>query len=346
MTDAVADPGLAQDAVLRVDSLSVHLAPSRGGTALVTDVSFHVGPGELVSIVGESGSGKSLTGLAILGLAQQKGMLVGGSVRLGGRELLGLRSEDIRRTRGRELAMVFQDPSSALDPVFTIGDQLMEVLRRNQAGRRRDARAQAMRLLEQVGLARPDRLMRSHPHELSGGMSQRVGIAIAIAGRPKVLIADEPTSALDVTVQAQILDLFAEVRDTYGTAIVLVTHDMGVAALADRVVVLYAGAVVEAAGTAQLFGAPRHPYTAGLLASVPRLDGPPRRRLAAMPGAVPDPRQRTSGCPFAPRCPLAIAQCAHVPPMVDDEDHAAACWRSADAAAAGTAMWEQTQSCA
>src|SRR5215212_1929321 len=295
-------------AALEVDGLRVEFGRLPAAVQAVQRVSFLVNAGETVAIVGESGSGKSVTGLAIMGLIDPPGRITGGEVRLGGRPLTGMGESEYRRVRGQDLAMVFQDPLSALNPVQRVGDQIAEAARVHGASRAK-ARARAFEMLEHVGVTPTARRARAYPHELSGGMRQRVMLAMALVNRPRVLIADEPTTALDVTTQAQILDLLAELQNEMGLALVLVSHDLGVVAgAADRVLVMYAGRIVEEGPADTVFAAAGHPYTRGLLASVPRADRA-RPVLAAIPGSPPDPAAVPPGCPFHPRCHLAEQQC-------------------------------------
>jgi oligopeptide transport system ATP-binding protein len=293
----------------------------------VQRVSFAVDAGETVAVVGESGSGKSVTGLAIMGLVDPPGRITEGDIRLAGRPLLGLPESEYRRVRGRELAMVFQDPLSALNPVQRIGDQVAEAAQVHGASRS-GARARALEILERVGVVPVRRRARDYPHELSGGMRQRVMLAMALVNRPQVLIADEPTTALDVTTQAQILELLGELQDEMGLALVLVSHDLGVVAgVADRVLVMYAGRIVEEGPADRVFAAAGHPYTRGLLASVPRADDA-RLLLAAIPGSPPDPTAVPPGCAFHPRCGYAAPECAErrPEPQIVDAGHRAACF--------------------
>jgi peptide/nickel transport system ATP-binding protein len=308
--------------LLEVEDLSVVFA--RRGVEPVTavdDVSFTVRPGQTLGIVGESGCGKSVTSLAIMGLLPRRGVRVSGSVRFEGTDLLRLSDAELRDRRGRDIGMIFQDPLSSLNPVVPIGVQVAEVLQRHRRMSRSAASAEAARLLAQVGIPDPTRRLREYPHQLSGGMRQRALIAIALACRPRLLIADEPTTALDVTIQAQILALLADlVRDT-GTALVLITHDLGVVAgLCDDVTVLYAGRVVEQAPRHGLFARPEHPYTHGLLGSVPRLDTPRGQRLRAIPGSVNDNIPWREGCAFAPRCDHVVDSCIQRPPPLLPHD--------------------------
>ena len=283
----------------------------RGWTEVVREASLAVGEREVVGLVGESGSGKTLTALAVLRLVPEPGKISGGSVRFAGDEVLALPERELRRLRGGRIGMVFQEPAAALDPVFSIGFQLVEAIRAHERVPRRLARKRAEELLGLVAIPEPRRRLDDYPHQLSGGQRQRVMIALALAAGPQLLLADEPTTALDVTLQGQVLELLLRLRDELGLAILLVTHDLAVVAeTCDRVVVMYCGEVVEEAATAQLFAAPAHPYTRGLLAAVPRLGQPaPRGAMPTIPGQVPDPRQRPPGCPFHPRCDRAFEPC-------------------------------------
>jgi peptide/nickel transport system ATP-binding protein len=287
-------------------------------TVAVDGVSFDVGAGEIVGLVGESGCGKSVTSMAITRLLPSRGVRVSGTAMMEGVDLLTLPESEMRERRGRDLSMVFQDPLSSLNPVIPIGLQVTEVLARHRGMGKEAARSEAADLLDRVGIPDPRRRLDSYPHQLSGGMRQRALIAIALACRPKLLIADEPTTALDVTIQAQILELLRElVRDT-GAALVMITHDLGVVAgLCETVNVLYGGRIVERAQRHRLFATPRHPYTNGLLGSIPRLDAPAGEDLAAIPGSVSDNLPWTSACAFAPRCPRSIDVCRTVTPEAD-----------------------------
>jgi peptide/nickel transport system ATP-binding protein len=312
-------------ALLEVEDLKV--AFTRRGepdSVAVDGVSFDVSPGEIVGLVGESGCGKSVTSLAIMRLLPERGNRVTGSIRMDGEDLLDLSDSGMRERRGRDLSMIFQDPLSSLNPVIPVGLQVTEVLTRHRGMKKDAARREAAELLERVGIPDPRRRLDSYPHQLSGGMRQRALIAIALACTPRLLIADEPTTALDVTIQAQILDLLKQLVAETGTALVMITHDLGVVAgLCDRVNVLYAGRIVERAERHLLFRTPRHPYTHGLLGSIPRLDGPPGEELSAIRGSVNDNLPWTGdgggACAFAPRCPRALEVCTTVtPPAVDD----------------------------
>jgi len=287
----------------------------------VDGVSFDVRPGETVGLVGESGCGKSVTSLAIMGLLPRRGVAVEGEVNFQGTNLLTQPAEKMRDRRGRDLGMIFQDPLSSLNPVISIGIQVTEVLERHRGLSRKAAMPIARDMLDKVGIPDPDRRLRDYPHQLSGGMRQRALIAMALACQPRLLIADEPTTALDVTIQAQILALLKELVQDTGTALVMITHDLGVVAgLCDRVNVLYGGKIVERGDRHPLFASPRHPYTAGLLASIPRLDAPRGERLTPIPGSVSDNLPWDHACAFAPRCPNALEVCREVRPELLDDD--------------------------
>jgi oligopeptide/dipeptide ABC transporter ATP-binding protein len=302
--------------------LEVHgLSVSFGAARAVDGIDFFVERGEIVGVVGESGSGKSLTALALMGLLPSSARREG-RVLWSGRELT---EPEVRRVRGREIGMVFQEPMSSLNPVYTVGFQVAEVLEEHEGLSRKEAWARAVELLDAVGIPAPAARARSYPHEISGGMRQRVMIAMATACRPKLLIADEPTTALDVTIQAQILALLRELKTELGMAILLVSHDMGViASMADRVLVMYAGSIVETGGVARIFESPRHPYTRLLLSSIPRIDAR-RTRLDAIPGTAPTPHARPSGCAFHPRCPERLLRCETELPRLRD---GVSCWLS------------------
>src|SRR5689334_14220633 len=323
-------------ALLEVTDLAVTFPTGAAPVTAVRGISYRIEPGEVVAMVGESGSGKSVSAMAAIGLLPEHAQ-VRGSVRLHGTELLGLGDEAMSRFRGRTVGMVFQDPMSALTPVYTVGDQIAEAIEIHQPRLgRKAARRRAVELLELVGIARPERRARAFPHELSGGERQRVVIAIAIANDPDLLICDEPTTALDVTVQAQILEVLKTARDITGAGVLIITHDLGVVAeFADRALVMYAGRVVESADVATLYRDRRMPYTVGLLGSVPRLDAPQGARLVPIPGAPPSMAALPTGCPFAPRCPLAIEQCRAAEPALLEirPGHQAACIRTEHVAA-------------
>ncbi|MBI3686926.1 MAG: ABC transporter ATP-binding protein [Actinobacteria bacterium] len=314
-------------AVLEVAELSTAILTATGARPVVRGVSFAVAAGETLAIVGESGSGKTLTALSVMGLLPDGARVTGGSVRLGDRDLLGLGARERRAVRGAELAMIYQDPTTALNPLMRVGAQVRETLRAH--GRSAEAaRGRTLEALDEVGLPNPERIARAFPHQLSGGMRQRVVIAIAVSTRPRLLIADEPTTALDVTVQQQILALVDRLRADHGMGVIWITHDLGVVArIAQRTLVMYAGRAVEVGRTADLYRAPQHPYTAGLLGSVPPARGTQRPPLAQIGGQPPDPGALPPGCPFRPRCPQARDRCAATePPLLARPPQQAACW--------------------
>jgi peptide/nickel transport system ATP-binding protein len=307
--------------LLSVDDLRV-VFQRRGRRPVfaVDGISFEVEPGQTTGVVGESGCGKSVTSLAILGLLPKRGVQVSGSIRLEGRELRKLSDVELREVRGREIAMIFQDPMTSLNPVLTVGRQITEVLRRHFGKKGDDATREAVSLLDAVGIPAARRRVEDYPHQLSGGMRQRAMIAMALACQPKLLIADEPTTALDVTIQAQILDLLRELISERNTALLLITHDLGVVAgMCEMVHVMYAGRFVESSDRYELFGRPRHPYTAGLLASVPRLDQPRGDPLHPIKGSARDTIPWSSGCAFAPRCANLIADCTAEAPELEPD---------------------------
>jgi peptide/nickel transport system ATP-binding protein len=314
--------------VLDVENLRVSFPAARDRVYPVDGVSFSLDRGETLALVGESGCGKSLTSLALLRLVPPPGRVEEGStIRLGDTDVLALRGEALRRIRGRRIGMVFQDPMTSLNPVFTVGDQIAEGVRAHFAVSRGEARRRALELLREVGIPDPTARLDAYPHQLSGGMRQRVMIAIALSAEPEILVADEPTTALDVTVQAQILEVLDRLRDRRGMAVLLITHDLGiVAGRADRVAVMYAGQIVEEAPTAALFARPSHPYTQGLFASVPRITGPVGR-LSPIGGSVPPPGAWPSGCRFRPRCPQAFDKSETMPPLLPvGPGHRMRCW--------------------
>jgi peptide/nickel transport system ATP-binding protein len=322
--------------VLEVRDLRTQFFTADGVVHAVDGVSFDLKAGETLGVVGESGCGKSVTALSILGLiAPETGRIVGGSIRFGGRELTQLPAEAMRELRGHKIAMIFQEPMTSLNPVLTIGTQIAESVRRHMRLSRRAARNRAREMLELVRLPDAGRRLGDYPHQLSGGMRQRVMIAMALACNPEVLIADEPTTALDVTTQAQILALIARLRRELGTAVILITHDLGVVAeTCERVIVMYAGRMVEEAPATDLFTEPMHPYTRGLLRALPRADGEGekaggRPRLAEIPGTVPALNRPIAGCAFAPRCSFAVERCRAAPPLIGAAaEHLVACWET------------------
>jgi peptide/nickel transport system ATP-binding protein len=326
----------AAGAVLDVAGLRTELTVGHGIIKAVDGMSFALERGETLAIVGESGCGKSMTALSLMRLVPEPpGKIVGGSVKLDGKDLLKVDEAAMRAVRGNDISMIFQEPMTSLNPVLTIGRQIGETLKLHQGLNERAAMARAAAMLRLVHIPEAEQRLKEYPHQLSGGMRQRVMIAMALACGPKLLIADEPTTALDVTIQAQILDLMRELKDKTGAAIILITHDLGVVAeMAQRVVVMYAGRKVEEAPVHELFRRPRHPYTAGLLASVPRLGaslaGADETRLAEIPGTVPSLREAIRACPFAPRCGLASDECRRAMPPFEAKapGHFAACFHS------------------
>jgi peptide/nickel transport system ATP-binding protein len=319
--------------LLAVNDLRVAFPSNAGLVRAVDGLSLALEPGETLGIVGESGCGKSVTAMSVLRLLDGGGARISGSVALDGVDLMALDERSMRKVRGKRIAMIFQEPLTSLNPVMTIGWQITESIRLHDRLGAAAARQRAMDMLRLVQIAEPERRMDEYPHQLSGGMRQRVMIAVALACSPSVLIADEPTTALDVTVQAQILDLLRDLRERLGMAILLITHDLGVVAeFCDRVVVMYAGRKVEEAPIAALFGAPLHPYTRGLMQSVPRLEQQRSARLMEIPGTVPSGADRPPGCSFAPRCGFAIEQCRRAFPDWREMAalHGVACWRAGE----------------
>ncbi len=321
-------PGTSDEPLLSVRDLKVTFERQGQPPFVAVDgVSFDVRPGQTVGLVGESGCGKSVTSLAIMGLLPRRGVRVEGAVLYGGKNLLQESDEQMRDRRGRDLGMIFQDPLSSLNPVVPIGLQVTEVLERHRGLSRKAATPLAREMLDKVGIPDPVRRLKDYPHQLSGGMRQRALIAMALACEPRLLIADEPTTALDVTIQAQILALLRDLVEETGTALIMITHDLGVVAgLVDRVNVLYAGRVVERGDRHPLFAEPRHPYTHGLLASIPRLDGPRGEKLNPIPGSVSDNLPWDSACAFAPRCSQPIELCREqTPELVEEGPRALRC---------------------
>ncbi len=337
---------MADKTILQIEDLQTHFFTAVGTIRAVDGVSYALKAGETLGVVGESGCGKSVTALSVLRLvANPPGRIVGGAVRFEGRNLLEASETEMEGIRGNEISMIFQEPMTSLNPLYTVGKQIAEAVALHQGLNKRDAWDRAVEMLKRVYIPEPERRAHAYPHQLSGGMRQRVMIAMALSCNPKVLIADEPTTALDVTIQAQILDLMRELQETFGTAIVLITHDMGVVAEnADRVVVMYAGRKVEEADATRLFDHPGHPYTRGLLGSIPHLDtaarsGARRPRLNEIKGMVPSLFRLPQGCTFAPRCGLASDQCRQVVPPLEEQrpGHWIACWH-ADKSLAGMAV--------
>jgi peptide/nickel transport system ATP-binding protein len=336
-TRAPAPHPATDESVVRVEDLRVHFHTTEGVVRAVNGVSLEVRRGETLAVVGESGSGKSVTALSILRLlAEPPARIEAGRIWFGGRDLLTLSEAEMRQVRGNAISMIFQEPMTSLDPVMTVGRQIAEAIEIHQGLSRQQAMQAAIAALDLVRVPEPARRARQYPFQLSGGLRQRVMIAMAIACNPQLLIADEPTTALDVTIQAQILNLMDDLKDRVGASIILITHDLGVVAeMAQKVVVMYAGEVVERSGVEALFARPLHPYTHGLLGSVPRLfssleeeDGD--QRLQEIPGVVPSMREEIAGCAFAPRCPIAAERCRREAPALEEKHpgHAAACWES------------------
>jgi len=321
------DPGAP---LLAVRDLHTHFETAEGVARAVDGVSLSVRAGRTLGVVGESGCGKSVTALSILRLVTLPGRIVGGSIVYKGEDLLGLSERAMRRVRGKEIAMVFQEPMTSLNPVFTIGSQIAEAIRLHQRLDRAATRRRVIEALRLVEMPEPERRADSYPHELSGGMRQRAMIAMALACEPSLLIADEPTTALDVTIQAQILDLLRDLRERLGMAMILITHDLGIVAeQADEVAVMYAGRIVEQAPVLTIFEQPRHPYTAALMNAVGKLGGERQRYLEALPGTVPSLLRLPSGCRFRDRCPRAVAECAQIDPPLEQQgsEHLVACIR-------------------
>ncbi|AQA03671.1 ABC transporter ATP-binding protein [Mycobacterium sp. MS1601] len=312
--------------ILEVHDLRVGFATEDGVVSAVDGVSFDLKAGEVLAIVGESGSGKSVTAQTLMGLTRATNAKIAGSVLYRGEDLTELGDDELRKVRGENIAMVFQDPMTSLNPVYRVGDQIAEMIRAHRDVSRSEARDQAVELLRSVGIPNPERRIKDYPHEFSGGMRQRVMIAMALALEPDVLIADEPTTALDVTIQAQILRLIDELNRERELAVILITHDLGVVAeVADRVVVMYAGHVVEDATVEEIFYNPQHPYTWGLFGSLTPLDAPQHSRLPQIGGAPPSLLSLPTGCRFAPRCPHVFDACSQPPPLTGDT-HLDRCW--------------------
>jgi len=323
--------------LLEIKDLQTHFFTERGIARAVDGVGFALDEGETLCLVGESGCGKSLTALSMLRLVPPPGRIVGGSIRFDGRDLLALSPEEMRQVRGNQISMIFQEPMTSLNPVFTVGNQIAEAIRIHNKVTNQEARDRAVDLLARVHIPGPERRVDDYPHQLSGGMLQRVMIAMALACNPRLLIADEPTTALDVTVQAQILELLAQLQEEFHMALLLITHNLGiVAAVADQVAVMYAGRIVEQAPVEALFDHPSHPYTLGLLNALPSR-ARRGRELAVIPGTVPSPLDFPSGCKFHPRCPFVADRCRAEAPGLDPVagDHRAACFFAADVHSGG-----------
>jgi oligopeptide/dipeptide ABC transporter ATP-binding protein len=313
--------------ILDIENLQVHFRTMDGTVKAVDGVSFSIAAGASVGIVGESGSGKSVTSLAIMRLIDAPGFIAGGQILLRGKDLAKMSDEQMQKIRGDDISMVFQEPMTALNPVYTVGDQVAEVLRVHRNMSRRQAMARTVELFRMVGIPAPEDRVRQYPHNLSGGMRQRVMIAMALANEPDVLILDEPTTALDVTIQAQILELVKDLRRDVNTAVLLITHDIGVIAeMSDEVIVMYGGKVMEHASVEQVIQDPKHPYTKGLLASIPQV-GMRGQRLNVIAGTVPNPLNMPPGCPFAPRCPYVMEVCLKMPELKTlDDGRQVFCW--------------------
>ena len=317
-----------KDTVLEVRDLELWFNGDYGAVKILNKVSFDINKGETLGIVGESGCGKSMTSLCIMQLLNSPPAVINGSIKLRGRELLALSDKQMQLIRGNKISMIFQEPMTSLNPVFTIGDQLCETFMLHQGLTKKQAEAKALGLLEMVKIPEPGQRLKEYPHQLSGGMRQRVMIAMALACLPELLIADEPTTALDVTIQAQVLDLMRNLQEKMGTAIAFITHDLGVVSeMCNRVIVLYCGEVMEEAGVDAIFEDPKHPYTEGLMATLPKFDQP--GHLATIPGTVPPSGKYPKGCVFAPRCQYATEQCHGCkPPLIDlGNDHKVRCFR-------------------
>ncbi|HWF74153.1 MAG TPA: ABC transporter ATP-binding protein [Solirubrobacteraceae bacterium] len=321
--------------LLEVEDLAVSFATEDGTVRAVDGISFALASGDILAIVGESGSGKSVSVMTLMGLTRGVNARFEGTAHFGGRDLIAAGEEEMQQVRGAEIAMIFQDPMTSLDPVYRIGDQIIEQILAHEAVSRVEARERTITLLDEVGIPRPAERIDAYPHELSGGMRQRVMIAMALSCEPSILIADEPTTALDVTIQAQILERIKQLRDRTNTAVILVTHDLGVVAdVADRVAVMYAGRIVEQGTVDEIFYDPQHPYTWGLLGSITRLDRERPHRLPSIPGSPPSLLDPPAGCHFRPRCPHEFDRCQQVPPLEarvpEAPGHVDRCWLSVE----------------
>ncbi|WP_312096000.1 ABC transporter ATP-binding protein [Niallia sp.] len=317
--------------VLEVDKLQTAFRTDKGEVVSVEEVTFQLQPGETIGIVGESGCGKSVTSLSIMRLLGKHGYIKKGSINLNGKDLAKLTEAEMRKVRGNEISMIFQEPMTSLNPVFTIGNQMVELIRLHMGLKAKQAKSYAVEMLKKVGIPRAEIIIDEYPHSLSGGMRQRVMIAMALSCKPKLLIADEPTTALDVTIQAQILELMKSLKNESETAIMMITHDLGVIAeMADKVIVMYAGQVVEEADVFTLFDEPKHPYTKGLIDSIPHLEYDSQEKLYSIPGSVPTLQQMPKGCRFHTRCPFVMEKCiSEKPPHIsldNKPDHKVRCW--------------------
>jgi peptide/nickel transport system ATP-binding protein len=320
--------------LLEVKGLRVRFTTEDGVVRAVDDVSFELDRGKVLGIVGESGSGKSVTAMTVLGLTRDKNTTFEGEVRYDGENLLALPESRLRDVRGNQIAMIFQDPMTSLNPVYTVGDQIVEAIVTHEQASKQEAKRRAVELLRQVGIPNAQQRVDEYPHQFSGGMRQRAMIAMALSCNPDILIADEPTTALDVTIQAQILELLDRLRADFDSAVILITHDLGVVAeVADEIVVMYAGRIVERGGKRELFYDPQHPYTWGLLGSIPRLDRPKPKKLASIEGMPPSLINLPQGCKFRPRCPHAFEKCTEEPELanrVEERGHLDRCWLSVE----------------
>ncbi len=314
--------------LLSVRDLKTSFFTHVGEVKAVRGISFDVNEGEVLGIVGESGSGKSVTSLSIMGLLQYPGRVVDGEILLNGEDILTYSKDQMRKVRGKEIAMIFQDPMTSLNPVYTIGNQVMEMILEHEKMTKREARARAIEMLKLVGIPAAEKRIDSYPHEFSGGMRQRVMIALALSCNPKLLIADEPTTALDVTIQAQILNLIKKLNKQFGMTTMLITHDLGVVAtVCDKVAVMYGGLIMEYGTVDEIFYHPRHPYTMGLLGSIPHVDGGEKRRLIPIDGTPPDLINPPKGCPFSTRCKYCMNVCTQEqPPYFAEDKHRTMCW--------------------
>ena len=320
---------MAEEYLVDIKNERLSFFTPAGEVKALNDVSIHLKEGEVLGIVGESGSGKSVTAYSLMGLTAHPGKLMGGTLQFNGHEIENMSEKEMRKIRGKEVSIIFQDPMTSLNPVYSIGNQIMEVIRLHTDKDKKQAYERAKELLELVGINEPEKRLKQYPHELSGGMRQRVMIAIALACEPKLLIADEPTTALDVTIQAQILELMMELKDKLGMAIIMITHDLGVvASMCDRIAVMYAGRIVEYGTTDDIFYRPHHMYTKGLIRSIPRLDTKEHERLVPIEGTPVDLLNPPAGCPFAPRCEACMKICLReMPPVTQFDDvHYTQCW--------------------